>query len=124
MEAIELHHKTGIHPTWNFNDEVFGTVDWTQEPSESLPELYRQRAEQIRSEYDYVVLCYSGGADSTNILTTFLNNDIKLDEIMMYHCLSTNPFEVKTNSEIRLVGGPTLEKIKYRIPETKIRYID
>jgi hypothetical protein len=124
VEAIHEQQRTGVHLTFHYHDELYSALDWTQEPNETLPELYRARAEQLRSKYDYLVLCFSGGADSHNILTTFVDNDIKLDEIMMYHCLSTNPHEVKTNSEIRLVAGPALESIKYQIPETKIRYID
>ena len=80
LEAIELHEKTGHHPEWCFNEPEFASYDWRTEPHTSLQELYRQRAQQIRDRYDYVVLFYSGGSDSTNILDTFVNNDIKLDE--------------------------------------------
>ena len=78
LMAILEHEKTGVHPQWHFNDEEFSAHDWKQEPQESLVELYRRRAQQIRDRYDYLVLFYSGGADSTNILQTFINNDIKL----------------------------------------------
>jgi len=50
----------------------------------TLSELYRQRAQQLRDRYDYIVLMYSGGADCQNILDTFVNNDIKLDEVASY----------------------------------------
>jgi hypothetical protein len=80
LEAIELHQKTGHHPEWYFNEAVFRSYDWKSEPQLPLTELYRQRAQQIRDQYDYVVLFYSGGSDSTNILNTFVDNNIKLDE--------------------------------------------
>jgi hypothetical protein len=80
LEAIELHQKTGHHPEWHFNEAVFRSYDWKSEPQLPLTELYRQRAQQIRDQYDYVVLFYSGGSDSTNILNTFVENNIKLDE--------------------------------------------
>ena len=72
-----------IHPEWVFNNTVFDTVDWTVEPSESLSQLYFQRAKQIRETYDYVALMFSGGADSTNILNTFINNNLRIDEIIV-----------------------------------------
>jgi len=51
--------------------------------SESLDFLYALRARQLREKYDYLVLYFSGGADSTNILKTFIDNNIFLDEIVM-----------------------------------------
>jgi hypothetical protein len=80
LEAIELHEKTGYHPEWYFNEASFSSYNWKVEPQLPLAELYRQRAQQIRDRYDYIVLFYSGGSDSTNILDTFVNNGIKLDE--------------------------------------------
>ena len=43
-------------PKWHFNDEIFSAIDWTIEPPFDLWELYKQRAKQIREQYDYVVL--------------------------------------------------------------------
>ena len=56
LEAIEMHTKTGIHPHWDFNEAVFSSYDWTVEPKEDLLELYKQRAEQLRNQYDYIIL--------------------------------------------------------------------
>jgi hypothetical protein len=78
IEAIELHTKTGTHPQWHFNDEIFSMHDWRVEPTASLEELYAIRARQIRDKYDYIVLFFSGGADSENMLRTFLRNDCLL----------------------------------------------
>jgi hypothetical protein len=71
------------HPDFVFNNDFFSTVNWQSEPSQSLSWLYRQRAQQIREKYDYVILSYSGGSDSWNILNVFLQNNIKLDEIVV-----------------------------------------
>lgn len=84
LEAIEMHAKTGIHPHWDFNEAILGCYDWTKEPSQSLTDLYRQRAQQLRDQYDYIILQYSGGADSQNVLDTFLDNNIMLDEIVTF----------------------------------------
>ena len=53
------------------------------EPKESLQTLYLTRAQQLRHEYDYLILLYSGGSDSHNILETFMLNDIFIDEILI-----------------------------------------
>lgn len=83
LEAFETAKRLNLGKvTWHFNDEVFSSYDWTVEPSESLEEVYRQRAQEIRDKYDYVVLMFSSGADSTNILNAFLDNNIKLDELV------------------------------------------
>ena len=71
-------------PEWHFNDGVFSAIDWTIEPPFDLWELYKQRVKQIREQYDYVVLMYSGGADSHNVLSSFLEADCKIDEIATF----------------------------------------
>jgi hypothetical protein len=68
---------------WNFNEDVFGGVVWTQEPAEDIRTLYKQRALQLRQNYDYLILNYSGGSDSRTILDTFLKNNIPIDEILV-----------------------------------------
>lgn len=80
FDAADVAVKVNQPVTWHFNDEVFGLHDWTKEPIASLPELYRIRAQQLRDNYDYLVLWYSGGADCDNILDTFVDNNIRLDE--------------------------------------------
>jgi hypothetical protein len=89
VEAIEAHKRMGIHPHWYFNDHVFGSYDWRQEPAKSLKELYAERAWAIRKKYDHITLFYSGGADSGNILNTFVDNGIPFEEVatMNYHSL-------------------------------------
>lgn len=124
FEAIKLHLRTGIHPEWKFNDEVFGSYDWTTEPTESLEELYRQRAEQLRNQYDYIVLMYSGGADSHNVLDTFVNNGIHLDEICTFHYLKGNTAECTRNQEIIKMAVPYAEKITEQHREIKHRIVD
>lgn len=78
---LEASHS-GIFPQWVFNQNVFDRVDWTQEPSQSLWDLYGQRARDLREKYDYLILAYSGGSDSKNMLDVFLANGIRIDEIV------------------------------------------
>jgi len=84
VEAIEASTKNKLPVIWDFNYKFFSCYDWSNEPSESLDELYAKRAWQIRHTYDYIVLMYSGGADSGNILDTFAKNKIPLDEVCTY----------------------------------------
>ena len=113
LEAIQTHDKTGKPLHWNFNDEVYSSYDWSVEPTETLEELYRQRAQQLRDEYDYLILWFSGGADSTNILNTFVNNDIKLDEVASYvNYESTGSTVDHMNGEIYNVAMPLIKKIQ------------
>ena len=82
LEALfaHKHEKLPIH--WNVNDTEYDRYDWSVEPNTSLTELYAQRARDIRNKYDYIVLHFSGGSDSANILETFIRNQIPLDEII------------------------------------------
>lgn len=118
-----------IHPTWIFNNDVFDKVDWTQEPSASIEELYLARARQIRDKYDYVILSYSGGSDSQNILDTFLKNNIKIDEIVsswpisIIDKLNPNMWDYRPENQIsewELRTKPQLEKLAKTHPEIKI----
>lgn len=82
LDAVLSAQLTNSKVEWNFFDEVFSRVDWLTEPDISLDEFYKIRAEQIRNAYDYVIVFCSGGADSTNVIRTFINNNIKVDEVI------------------------------------------
>ena len=85
LNALTLRHKTNQPLRWVFNDDAFSTVDWKTEPIISLDTFYRMRAQQLRDKYQYLVLNFSGGVDSTNVLYSFLKNGIHLDEILVRH---------------------------------------
>jgi hypothetical protein len=61
-----------------YHNHVFDSVNRGLLGKVPLTTLYKERAEQLRDNYDYLVLHYSGGSDSHNILHTFLSNNIKL----------------------------------------------
>lgn len=124
IEAIELHNKTGIHPRWNFNDAIFSSYDWTQEPEESLAELYRQRAQQLREKYDYIVLFFSGGADSTNVLHSFLHNNIHINEIVSYHQMSVAGVNGWCEKEYLLAAKPAVHRALEINPNIRFRELD
>jgi len=87
--------------TFHFNDEVYNRFDWTRDPlpQQSLTDLYRVRAQEIRESYDYVALMFSGGPDSTNMLESFVFNDYRVDEIINYNSFgSTGVIEGTINN--------------------------
>ena len=116
FDALDFATKTNQSVTWDFNDAVFSCFDWTVPVPEGIDELYKRRAQQLRDKYDYVSLFFSGGLDSTNVLHAFIDNDIRLDEIVMYkprcHMHDPNNFTLGSNvfSEIDLAAIPHLQK--------------
>lgn len=125
VEAIEAHARTGIHPHWNFNDTVFGSYNWRVEPIEPLEELYARRAREIRKKYDYVSIFYSGGADSGNIVDTFVNNGIPIDEIVTYNFHSIDPRKNNFfHAEQYQVSYPKIKELHARGIKFKHKIID
>jgi len=128
MESYRTRHTV----TWNFNNAVYGAMDWTRPVEESLASIYRRRAQQLRDQYDYLSLHFSGGVDSMNILHAFLDNDIFLDEIVMQMPKSFSSKDDPNDhsnsnfySEIRFSAEPHLKKYANLIdPRTKIRIQD
>lgn len=125
IDALVHHQQTGVFPDWKFHDDVFGLYDWTTEPIESLKQLYLKRAQQLRDKYDYIVLFFSGGADSTNVLDTFVNNNIHLDEIATYHNAGTaKSLSSPLLRELEWATYPYIKKILKSHPTIKYRTID
>lgn len=120
-------------PEWNFNRSDFEKVAWDQEPEVDLRTLYRFRAQQIRQKYDYIRLEFSGGADSTTVLYSFVNNGIHIDEVVFRYPktgeknVSDDPYNYKpenTLSEGKYAAFPTLHWLKTAAPLTKITVHD
>jgi hypothetical protein len=120
---------------WNFNDEFFKQYDWSCEPSQTLTELYNKRAKNLREKYDYIIVSYSGGSDSHNILMSFLNQGLFVDEIVVTHMnkamnnYAQVDFDNRSpkyaySSEYKLQTLPRLEEIKLLSPNTKIKIFD
>ncbi len=117
-----------------FYDDVWKAFDRTKLGLD-LKGLYKQRAQQIRDKYDYLILYYSGGADSHNILRTFLDNNIRLDEIAvrwpkkligssLYVPNSLDQTARNFVSEWDLVISKELDKIRQFHPNIKITVLD
>lgn len=84
LDAILESNVSGELVQWDFYSNEFAKANWATPSTASLDELYKLRAQQLRDNYDHLVLFYSGGADSGYILKTFLDNNIKIDEIYLF----------------------------------------
>lgn len=134
LQALMLSKETGSPVNWHFNEDIFDKYNWTVEPELSLDQLYDRRSREIRDSYDYVILSYSGGSDSHNILESFLRQNLFIDEIVVNGAFkATDKFIVldptqtsnwNINAEYKLNTVEKLEQIKARSPGTKITVND
>jgi hypothetical protein len=129
LEAIELSGKVKKSLQWEFNNAVFEQFDWTTEPPGNLEFWYKQRAQQIREKYDYIVIWYSGGADSHNVLMSFVRNNIFVDEIAQFHNLTADKGNKNTyfNEEVFATSAPNTQALIENNPLyqfTKHRLVD
>lgn len=135
FEAIQHGTSVGIQPHFYYHDHIWNNLDRSLLGKTSLPALYKERAQQLRDKYDHLVLHYSGGSDSHNILETFLQNNIKLDEISVRWIkpLRDGKFYTPNNkdtsarnaaSEWDYTIKPVLDKLKTTHPEITITVVD
>jgi hypothetical protein len=81
IDAVTHASSNNTQVSFYYHNHVWEHFDRSKLGKTPLSVLYRERAQQLRDSYNYLVLHYSGGADSHNILRTFIDNNIKLDEI-------------------------------------------
>jgi hypothetical protein len=129
MLALHCAGKNKSKVKWNFHDEIYSKKDWTKRPNGTLKDLYKERAQQLRDQYDYLTVNFSGGADSWNILNSFLSNGIKIEEIYTRWGLAERKFtaadylnndEGNTGSEFEYAVLPVLKYIEKNYPEINI----
>ena len=120
---------------WYFNDDIFSQYAWELEPEQSLKTLYHKRAKQLRDLYDYIIISYSGGADSHNIVMSFLDQGLHIDELYVVMMPAgkdkwNSVNKDNTTSILSYVSDnyfqttPRLKEITTRSPTTKIRYLN
>ena len=109
VNAILEAQKTESDVTFHYNDQWWDQVDWSVEPVPSLEELYLKRAQDLRNKYETLILRFSGGSDSMNIIRTFVDNNIKIDLVIVNeYCELLN--------EDRFVHPASAEKIVVTMP--------
>jgi hypothetical protein len=124
-EAVEWAKRNRSQLLWNFNREVYDSIDWMIEPPGDLWEMYKQRARQIREAYDYVVLWYSGGSDSHNVLNAWIDAGLKIDEIATtWNYKTTSDTQNHYNAEISNVVLPDITSLRKAGHEFEFRLVD
>jgi hypothetical protein len=132
INALEEATRTNQSIQWEFNTDAYRNLNWRKSSGASLSTLYRLRAEQLRNQYDYLVLAFSGGSDSYTVLRSFIDNNIHLDEIVCDWPLSqTEQLKISAdaspenyNSEWALAIKPVLEYVQQHHPKIKITVTD
>jgi hypothetical protein len=125
IEALELAHSLNVEFTWVFNDDTFSKHPWHIDTKQDIKQLYKKRAEQIRHKYDYIVLWYSGGADSFTMTNTFKENNIHVDEIAQFHAYEgEKSWDSFLNKEVAEVAIPQTKEFLKAMPHTKHRLVD
>lgn len=131
--AVQRASATKQNISWVWHDKKMSSFDWTVEPPMSLDILYKLRAQEIREKYDYVLIFCSGGADSTNVLYSFLKNGIHVDEVVAGAPLSglsnwkadnTNYSASNTITETMQTQLPLMEYVQKNFPKTKVTIHD
>ena len=133
VPAILEASRHGLFPQWVFMNELLDKYDWKTPPDATLSQLYRDRCQQLRDQYSWLTLSYSGGADSDNILRTFLDNNIRLDELLVLwpvqrsESLPTDAWDLAQSnwtSEWALTLKPRLRWLAQNHPHIKITVRD
>lgn len=130
-QALQYSNKIKFDAKWVFNDNVYSSINWETPIEISLQLLYKQRAQQLRERYDYLILHYSGGQDSNNMLHSFIDNNIHLDEILIQvpkpqqrHTNSTSTDWSNYWGEIEHQAIPYLKQLRDKLSKTKITIQD
>jgi hypothetical protein len=134
IQACIYSTSVGKPIQWVFHQDIFSTYPWWIEPEETLDELYDKRARELREQYDYLILSYSGGADTHNIAEAFLRQNILIDEVITNHVTdltkSATILDERNTSasnfaaEHQLNTLPRLQYLKERMPHTKFTLLD
>jgi hypothetical protein len=123
------------HPMhWVFNSQEFESYQWDIDPPGSIDDYYDQRCKELREKYDYLVLSYSGGSDSHNILMSCYRQGIHIDEIVTnWIFAASKKFTINDinvtdgwnqNAEYELNARDKLQWISTHMPRTKISLYD
>lgn len=134
LNAMLANNDYNSTMEFRLGNHVYEKIDWTQKVEYDISTLYKMRAQQLRDMYKYLMISFSGGSDSTQMLYSFINNNIFIDEILMvnYEQLAekvsmeeyVKDKELQQLLEYRLAAKPVIEYVKKVSPKTKITVID
>ena len=133
IRALIEGSKRNMEIEWIFNQDIFNGVDWSIEPHQSIDELYRERARQLRSQYDYVILLYSAGVDSQTVFDSFAQIGSPVDELFITWPVSAadkmivDPADRSSYNAVAewtFLIKPQLDVISKLYPEIQITIVD
>jgi len=108
-----------------FDNYAFRRVD--PDPTKAA-ELLEQRIRQLRNKYKYIRLWFSGGKDSTLVLSTAIKHNIHIDEIVVVRrfCKKNLGLYTQYHQAHEIEGSviPYLKSVKDKISKTKISFVD
>ena len=104
-----------------FDDSIL-SFDFSVEPPQTLSQLIDERCYQLRDKYSYIKLWFSGGTDSTTVLNGFLQNNIYIDEIIVYSQSLTDDFNHIGNYELNEFTLPYLKNLSKHLTKTKFTH--
>jgi hypothetical protein len=105
LQAAMFASRHDSQVSFHFNDEILDCHDWSREPAFDIDHYYKLKAQELRDRYDYLVIMYSGGADSSTILKTFLKNRIPVDEVATYGIWNKNSDRYFTLDNLEIVNS-------------------
>jgi hypothetical protein len=118
QESVDTGTRLNFVP-----DARWKEVDFSKQPSDSLFDLFNERAAQIRRDYDYVRLMMGAGWDTHTVLRSFYNTSSKIDEIVINRKFIKSPEDLCCFEETHVVAK-TLEHYRDFLKDTKITVID
>lgn len=121
MEAM----NTGLPVEFYCRDSLYDQFDWTQEPAQSFDELMTAHALWLRSQYERVILLWSGGTDSHTIYNIFRRANIRIDEILIKASAHLEQYPDHHVDWIRVNHyDPTTVITRYDQNDTELRALD
>ena len=84
LSARRKAHSTGKNITFHAYDLEYSQYDWSKEPEGTWEAWCLERALKLRSQYNKLCLLFSAGSDSSDILRIFLENNIRIDELIIF----------------------------------------
>lgn len=122
IDAIIEEEKSKIPLEFRV-DSKWKNINFSKPPSENLFLLFKERAAQIRREYDYVRLLMGAGWDTHTVLKSFSDTGSKIDEIVINRKFIKNPNDLCSFEETHVIPR-TLDYYKDFLKDTKITIID
>ena len=135
FDALLYASEIKMPVTFSYYDDTWEKFSRVGLGSANLNNLYKKRAQQLRDEYDYLILYFSGGSDSYNVLRSFIDNGIRLDEVcvkwpmvviekQLYTPNTRDSSAFNYLSEWDYAIKPVLNQLSQTHPEIKIEISD